>query len=86
MTIIDKNVKRLNRVFWHFLSIVILMLIFSNKAFSQYCICTKTVSQLSEGPAKAHNSAIDNLAFTPKLSRVILARVSGKTKKKLNIK
>jgi hypothetical protein len=32
---------------------------------AQCSICTKTASQLGEGPAKALNSAIVYLAFTP---------------------
>ena len=34
-------------------------------AMAQCSICTKTASQLGEGPAKALNSAIIYLAFTP---------------------
>jgi hypothetical protein len=47
------------------LSFFLLCLIFSQSALAQCSICTKTASQLGEGPAKALNSAIIYLAFTP---------------------
>jgi len=43
----------------------VLCLLVSNTAMAQCSICTKTASQLGEGPAKALNSAIVYLAFTP---------------------
>lgn len=43
----------------------ILCVILSNTSLAQCSICTKTASQLGEGPAKALNSAIVYLAFTP---------------------
>jgi hypothetical protein len=57
--------KRMNRVIWLFLGVVFLMIVSTNQAISQCSICTKTASQLGEGPAKALNSAIIYLAFTP---------------------
>jgi amino acid transporter len=36
-----------------------------NGLFAQCSICTKTASQLGEGPASALNSAIIYLAFAP---------------------
>lgn len=47
------------------LGFFLLCLLFSNTALAQCSICTKTASQLGEGPAKALNSAIVYLAFTP---------------------
>ena len=48
-----------------FLGIFLVVLLFTQTAISQCSICTKTASQLGEGPAKALNSAIIYLAFTP---------------------
>ncbi len=41
------------------------MLVISQMADAQCSICTKTASQLGEGPAKALNSAIIYLAGAP---------------------
>lgn len=43
----------------------LLCVILSNPSMAQCSICTKTAAQLGEGPAKALNSAIVYLAFTP---------------------
>ena len=48
-----------------FLGICLVVLLSSDTAIAQCSICTKTASQLGEGPAKALNSAIIYLAFTP---------------------
>jgi hypothetical protein len=40
-------------------------LLVSKAVFAQCSICTKTASQLGEGPASALNSAIIYLAFVP---------------------
>ncbi len=48
-----------------FLILFFLIEISSNHIIAQCSICTKTASQLGEGPAKALNSAIIYLAFTP---------------------
>jgi len=45
--------------------LLLLCLLISDTAVAQCSICTKTASQLGEGPAKALNSAIVYLAFTP---------------------
>jgi len=47
------------------LSFCILCLLINQVAMAQCSICTKTASQLGEGPAKALNSAIIYLAFAP---------------------
>jgi hypothetical protein len=48
------------------LVLVVLVLLLSSNALQAQCsICTKTASQLGEGPAKALNSAIIYLAFAP---------------------
>jgi len=44
---------------------VFLLICSSQSVLAQCSICTKTASQLGEGPAKALNSAIIYLAFTP---------------------
>lgn len=41
------------------------LLSFSNAAFSQCSLCTKTASQLGEKPAKALNSGIIYLMMAP---------------------
>ena len=48
-----------------FLGIFLVVLLSTQTAIAQCSICTKTASQLGEGPAKALNSAIIYLAFTP---------------------
>lgn len=45
--------------------VVLVLLLSSNALQAQCSICTKTASQLGEGPAKALNSAIIYLAFAP---------------------
>lgn len=47
------------------LSLIIMLLIFTATASAQCSICTKTASQLGERPAKALNTGIIYLAFTP---------------------
>lgn len=48
------------------LVLVVLVMLFASNALQAQCsICTKTASQLGEGPAKALNSAIIYLAFAP---------------------
>jgi hypothetical protein len=44
---------------------VLLILIHAGSAMAQCSICTKTASQLGEGPAAALNSAIIYLALSP---------------------
>lgn len=45
---------------------LVVFLVFSVQSLNAQCsICTKTTSQLGEGPAKALNSAIIYLAFAP---------------------
>jgi TRAP-type C4-dicarboxylate transport system permease small subunit len=55
----------MQRKTWIFLGSLFLLIVSSNIAIAQCSICTKTASQLGEGPAKALNSAIVYLAFTP---------------------
>jgi hypothetical protein len=55
----------MKKYFWVFLGILLLLLSNSQLILAQCSICTKTASQLGEGPAKALNSAIIYLAFTP---------------------
>jgi hypothetical protein len=43
----------------------LLFLVFANQASAQCSICTKTASQLGDGPAKALNGAILYLAGAP---------------------
>ncbi|MBY0481045.1 MAG: hypothetical protein K2Q21_06805 [Chitinophagaceae bacterium] len=45
--------------------LILLLILNSHPLNAQCSICTKTASQLGEGPAKALNSAILYLAFTP---------------------
>ncbi len=47
------------------LSVLLILLVFSTGAVAQCSICTKTASQLGERPAKALNTGIIYLAFTP---------------------
>jgi hypothetical protein len=47
------------------LPVFLLLLIFSTEVSAQCSICTKTASQLGERPAKALNTGIIYLAFTP---------------------
>lgn len=47
------------------LGILLLVILTNQSAMAQCSICTKTASQLGEGPGKALNSAIIYLAFTP---------------------
>jgi hypothetical protein len=50
---------------WIIVAILFLLFLNTQPLFAQCSICTKTASQLGEGPAKALNSAIIYLAFTP---------------------
>jgi hypothetical protein len=43
----------------------LLLMLFANQAGAQCSICTKTASQLGDGPAKALNGAILYLAGAP---------------------
>lgn len=47
------------------LGILVFVVFSSNTLLAQCSICTKTASQLGEGPASALNSAILYLAFAP---------------------
>ncbi|NII24677.1 hypothetical protein HB364_06290 [Pseudoflavitalea sp. X16] len=47
------------------LPVFLFLLIFSTEVSAQCSICTKTASQLGERPAKALNTGIIYLAFTP---------------------
>lgn len=47
------------------IAVILLSTLSSNCLFAQCSICTKTASQLGEGPASALNSAIIYLAFVP---------------------
>lgn len=48
-----------------YLFLVVFLVLASQSLYAQCSICTKTASQLGEGPAKALNSAIVYLAFAP---------------------
>lgn len=48
-----------------YLFLVIFLVLAAQTLNAQCSICTKTASQLGEGPAKALNSAIIYLAFAP---------------------
>ena len=50
---------------WKMMVLIGVMLVISQMADAQCSICTKTASQLGEGPAKALNSAIIYLAGAP---------------------
>jgi hypothetical protein len=50
---------------WKMMVFVFVLLMISQFADAQCSICTKTASQLGEGPAKALNSAIIYLAGAP---------------------
>lgn len=50
---------------WKMMVLIGVMLVISQFADAQCSICTKTASQLGEGPAKALNSAIIYLAGAP---------------------
>jgi hypothetical protein len=50
---------------WKMMVLIGVMLVISKLADAQCSICTKTASQLGEGPAKALNSAIIYLAGAP---------------------
>lgn len=50
---------------WRMIVLMGILLVISQFADAQCSICTKTASQLGEGPAKALNSAIIYLAFAP---------------------
>lgn len=45
--------------------VIVLFFVFSSSADAQCAICTKTASQLGEGPAKALNSGILYLMSIP---------------------
>lgn len=47
------------------LAMLVLVLTINKAIIAQCSICTKTASQLGEGPAQALNSAIIYLAFAP---------------------
>jgi hypothetical protein len=47
------------------MAFILVLICNSESALAQCSICTKTASQLGEGPGKALNSAIIYLAFTP---------------------
>lgn len=47
------------------LSVMLILLFSASSAWAQCSICTKTASQLGERPAKALNTGIIYLAFTP---------------------
>ncbi len=49
----------------YLLGSILLLIGLNNPIVAQCSICTKTASQLGEGPAAALNSAIIYLAFTP---------------------
>lgn len=48
-----------------YLFLVVFLVLATQSLYAQCSICTKTASQLGEGPAKALNSAIIYLAFAP---------------------
>ena len=50
---------------WKMMFFLIVLVLTSQLVDAQCSICTKTASQLGEGPAKALNSAIIYLAFAP---------------------
>lgn len=47
------------------LGLLVLLLSWSNTMMAQCSICTKTASQLGDGPAASLNAAIIYLAFAP---------------------
>jgi len=55
----------MKKYFLAFIGLFLLLAISSQSVLAQCSICTKTASQLGEGPGKALNSAIIYLAFTP---------------------
>ena len=55
----------MKKFFWVFGCLFIALMVNFNPVLAQCSICTKTASQLGEGPGKALNSAIIYLAFTP---------------------
>jgi hypothetical protein len=55
----------MKKYFVGLLGIMIVLICSTQSALAQCSICTKTASQLGEGPGKALNSAIIYLAFTP---------------------
>lgn len=55
----------MNRKFGVLLACILVLLFNTQPVLAQCSICTKTASQLGEGPGKALNSAIIYLAFTP---------------------
>ncbi len=66
-----------------FLLLMVVFLLATESIQAQCSICTKTASQLGEGPAKALNSAIIYLAFAPLPSWALLVSVGGKKSKPL---
>jgi hypothetical protein len=50
---------------WGLILVGMIAAIWGNDLLAQCSICTKTASQLGEGPASALNSAIVYLAFAP---------------------
>jgi hypothetical protein len=50
---------------WKMIVFLFVLVLISQLVDAQCSICTKTASQLGEGPAKALNSAIIYLAFAP---------------------
>ena len=55
----------MKKYFWVLLGMMMVLICSTQPVLAQCSICTKTASQLGEGPAKALNSAIIYLAFTP---------------------
>ncbi|MFZ2783419.1 MAG: hypothetical protein WAZ36_03405 [Sediminibacterium sp.] len=50
---------------WGLLLVLLVAIMADNSLYAQCSICTKTASQLGDGPASALNSAIIYLAFVP---------------------
>ena len=48
-----------------FLSVLLISFLFINKTEAQCSVCTRTVQQLGEKPARGLNAGILYLAFTP---------------------
>lgn len=55
----------MNKGFIRLIIVVSIVVFIATTASSQCAICTKTASQLGEGPAHALNTAIVYLMFTP---------------------
>ena len=63
---------------------IMLLLLVSQQASAQCSICTKTASQLGEGPAQALNSAIVYLAGAPLAIMGFIGYRWWKNEKRLN--